>query len=374
MKLKKLKAAAALALSCMIILCSCSGNKTSDSSEKNSSKTEEVTVSVQDTSETETSSDTEASSQTDSSDTDSSSKEDTSGEEEKQPSDITPAMWKVTDKNGTSMTLLGSMHALKEEDYPLPDKIMNAYNSADILAVECDATSLDLTSQLALIKEMKMENGKTIKDVLSEDGYKGLTNAAELLGVPDATFDGFKPWAASTTLDGYLLTAAELSSTKGLDAPYLITKAKEDGKELYEVETVEFQMNVLMNTSDMVCDIQFAALKDAKSKADLVDSTKKLYTAWRTGDFDTLTKLAVGDGSETNTSDTNYTDEQIKAMTEYNNAMLYDRNKGMEKAIKKLLSEKKNVFFVVGAAHYAGEGGIIDLLEKDGYTVERIEY
>jgi uncharacterized protein YbaP (TraB family) len=32
------------------------------------------------------------------------------------------------------------------------------------------------------------------------------------------------------------------------------------------------------------------------------------------------------------------------------------------------------VFYVVGAAHYAGEGGIIDLLEKDGYTAERVQY
>lgn len=44
--------------------------------------------------------------------------------------------------------------------------------------------------------------------------------------------------------------------------------------------------------------------------------------------------------------------------------MLYDRNKNMAKAAEDLMSQGKNVFYVVGAAHYAGEGGIIDLLER----------
>lgn len=59
---------------------------------------------------------------------------------------------------------------------------------------------------------------------------------------------------------------------------------------------------------------------------------------------------------------------------DYNNQMLYDRNKNMAKAAEDLMSQGKNVFYVVGAAHYAGEGGIIDLLEKDGYTAERVQY
>lgn len=46
----------------------------------------------------------------------------------------------------------------------------------------------------------------------------------------------------------------------------------------------------------------------------------------------------------------------------------------MAEAGKKLLGEGKNVFFAVGAAHYAGEKGIINLLKADGYTCERIEY
>ena len=46
----------------------------------------------------------------------------------------------------------------------------------------------------------------------------------------------------------------------------------------------------------------------------------------------------------------------------------------MTEAAENFINEGKNVFFIVGAAHFAGEKGIISLLENDGYTVKRIEY
>ena len=39
---------------------------------------------------------------------------------------------------------------------------------------------------------------------------------------------------------------------------------------------------------------------------------------------------------------------------------------------EELIDGEKRTFFVVGAAHFVGDGGIIDLLTKDGYTCERV--
>ena len=41
---------------------------------------------------------------------------------------ITPMMWEVTSDEGTKITLMGSMHALKDEVYPLPECIQTAYD------------------------------------------------------------------------------------------------------------------------------------------------------------------------------------------------------------------------------------------------------
>ena len=44
----------------------------------------------------------------------------------------------------------------------------------------------------------------------------------------------------------------------------------------------------------------------------------------------------------------------------------------IRKAVKDLLAEGRNVFYMVGAAHYVGDKGIVALLKSDGYTVERV--
>ena len=48
-----------------------------------------------------------------------------------------------------------------------------------------------------------------------------------------------------------------------------------------------------------------------------------------------------------------------------------DFNTKANQAIK-FLKNGDNLFYMVGFAHFSGEGSVIDLLEKDGYTVERL--
>lgn len=364
MKKRKFSRILALVACCAVMLCSCS--KSGESSSVKDSGASSVSQSESEALES-------SQEQNDSSEqpSETSSVTDDSSELEKELSDITPAMWVVTDKNGTKMTLMGSMHALTEADYPLPKKITDALDNADTLAVECDTSAVGLNEQMVLLKNMKLESGKTIKDVLSKDGYAGLENASKLLGIPMETFKRLKPWAVQNTLESYVTMAAGLDSNKGIDGN-LISMAKEKGKEIYEVESANFQFDLLMNASDTVYDVSLIAYKNVKTVDEMIQPTSELYSYWRKGEFEKLTKLLESEDEDT--GDIKLTDEQIKVCEEYNDAMLGDRNKGMVKAIKELLEKKKNVFYVVGAAHYAGEGGILDLLKKDGYTVERIEY
>jgi hypothetical protein len=42
--------------------------------------------------------------------------------------------------------------------------------------------------------------------------------------------------------------------------------------------------------------------------------------------------------------------------------------------IEKFLTEDKNVLVIVGAAHLAGEDGLLALLNEKGYELERVSY
>ena len=353
MKFVKFKHSLSVILAIGVIclnLCSCTDSKDNKNSVSQSDSTSAVTT-------TEPADSSSATSES-------------SSQAEKKPADITPAMWEVTDKNGTKMTLMGSMHALTENDYPLPEKITNAYNKADVLAVECDPSDISLNDQSALYNNMKLADGKTIKDELSEKGYKGLVNEAKLLGVNIKVLENMKPWAVQNTIDAILTQKAGLDANKGIDT-YFLGQAKNTNKEVYQVESAKFQMNLIMNASDTIYDIQFMSAESSSTLDDLTKSTKELYKYWRTGDTEKMQKLLEG---EDDVKALNLSESQMKELEAYNDDMLFNRNKNMEKAIKELLSKKKNVFYIVGLAHFLGEGGILDLLEKDGYTVTQIKY
>ena len=156
---------------------------------------------------------------------------------------------------------------------------------------------------------------------------------------------------------------AQLKSSKGLDMN-LLQWAHDDGKEIYEVESITFQMDLLANFSEDIYKIMLSSYS-ADSQKELTQSYEDLYQAWRTGDTEAI--LALSDG-ETEQLDK----DQQAAMDDYNDQMLYSRNKGMAAKAEELIDGEKRTFFVVGAAHFVGDGGIIDLLTKDGYTCERV--
>ena len=65
-------------------------------------------------------------------------------EKEESKKFATPLLYEVTKNDSeTKIYLFGSIHVADERAYPLPEIVMNAYNSSDSLAVEFDLISAD---------------------------------------------------------------------------------------------------------------------------------------------------------------------------------------------------------------------------------------
>ena len=350
----KLTAMICAALMCAGILGSCGDRNTQDTSFKESEKAS-TSADISENSESDT---------PDSPVDDESKSEDLdlTGEE----SGITPAMWKITGKNGAEVTFMGSMHALAEEDYPLPDEITSALDNSDILAVEADISqTATINYQSALLANMYYDDPDDSLDKhISAEAYEALEEYLATYDLPIDTVKLFKPWAANNTAETLALQYCDLQANLGIDS-YLIDKAKSKGKEVYEVEGIDFQMDILINNTDETFDALLKQYK-GKTKDIMIDQLYKTHDAWRSGDIDTI--------DEMNSETAEVGDEEGKLLEEYTTAFLDDRNIGMEKCAKDFIDGDKNVFFVVGAAHFAGEKGIISLLEKDGYKVERIAF
>lgn len=157
-----------VAAMCTALLCSC--GEAPDSSQTDSSSKAVTTTTADTTADTttagEASSTASATSAPDSSVSDSSS----AVTDDTKTNGITPAMWKVTSPEGNTMVMLGSFHALKDECYPLPEAVTNAYNNADILAVECDITSTSEDGEYMknLMKQMLYNDNTKLSQHISE--------------------------------------------------------------------------------------------------------------------------------------------------------------------------------------------------------------
>lgn len=291
--------------------------------------------------------------------------ETTDAETTSSESEMKPPMWKVSDDKGHSMIMIGSMHALAESDYPLPDIVMNAYNDAEVVAFECDtAGDGALEAQAKIMTELYYEDGDDLSKHVSKEGYDALAKFLQESGVNLDQVKTMKAWTFISTIETLTNTNLPISREYGIDY-YLLAKAKEDGKEVYEVESVLSQMEMLMNLSDGYYDLMFKSYGETTLE-EQQDLMMEMYEDWKKGDIDALYEITLGQEMEIDEADQKYVDE-------FNNAMYFDRNKVMVKAAEELLEGDKQALFIVGAAHYVSDKGIIALLENDGYTVEKID-
>lgn len=273
----------------------------------------------------------------------------------------TPILYKVTAENGGVLYLFGSIHATDSRAYPLPDYVMQAYHDSDYLAVECDinAFASDFAAQAELAAKMILTDGTTVADHIGEENY---TAAKELLteqGQYFSLYDSYHPAIWMSLVQSVITQMSGLDANNGIDM-YFLQLAAEENKEIREVESVEFQYDMLLGFSDELLSLIIGTYSKAPQL--VANSTLLLYEAWLSGNEVLLSMLSK--------EDTNLEADTDSA--EYESKLITERNLGMADTAEDYLAQGGTGFFVVGAAHIVGEGACADLLTERGYTVERI--
>ena len=276
-----------------------------------------------------------------------------------------PLIWKVTlPDSDTTLYLFGSIHAAKEDVFPLNKVIRNAYADSDYLAVECDtiAYAQDTLAQMEMSQMMVYSDGSTIEDHLSAETFKKVKKYLLDTDSFNSNYVYFKPALFESLLSNAAAEKSGMSSEYGIDESFP-EMARFDDKEIIEVESIESQMQMITTIPDGYYDISLSMAVD--SLLEEKDPMGELYRAWIAGDIDYFEKQLFEESPE-------LTDEQRGYLEEYNQAMLTDRNKLMADVADEIFKDGKNCFYVVGLAHMIGEDGIVALLEDMGYTVTRI--
>ncbi|NRA70682.1 MAG: TraB/GumN family protein [Gammaproteobacteria bacterium] len=256
---------------------------------------------------------------------------------------INPALWQI-EHQGQVSYLFGSMHIGQASWYPLNNHIEQAFKASDSLVVELDMTRHEERVQA----EMFLPAGQNISQHLSNQTYQKLLKFLSTEKIPHHAIASLKPWALTNTLAVLPFLKLGLTPAWGIDAQ-MLTRAKQSAKPLIELETVEFQLNLL---STMFADEE-ALLETITMPA---DESLALLQAWQIGDLSAIEKMLKQQMS----------DQQYQMM-------LVERNVTWVKRLKGLLNNKQRLFIVVGAAHLVGKDGVPALLRQQGIKVSRLQ-
>ena len=282
---------------------------------------------------------------------------------------ITPLLYEVTKEGSNNkMYLFGSIHVANVSDFEFPKYVMNAYNNSHYLACEFDIIAFqnDQEKVLEQVTGLLYQDGTTIKDHLDKDAYEKLVNFLKEKNNYNELYEQYKPAFLESIITMQMAKDANININEGID-DYFLMKAKEDKKNILEVESADFQFNLSNNFSDKLYSLMFKEAVDEYDES--IKGLKDLYQAWKDGNEELLLKT-LDDDMEIKKE---YTKEEIKLIENYNKKMLNDRNDGMTKKAIEYFNNDQDVFFMVGAAHIITDTGLVNSLQENGFTVKQIK-
>ena len=259
--------------------------------------------------------------------------------------------WKATKGQGT-VYLVGSVHMLTSDFYPLPSSLDAGFKDSDLLVEEANlAEMLSPNMQFSMLSRGMLPAGQTLDKVVSPTTMALLNKHAGPLGMPIDALKQFKPWMLAMTIEAVEWQKAGFDAELGLDK-HFFDRAQVDNKSIQGLETTDFQISLFDN---MTMDQQDRFLAETlKGVATETASVSKLAAFWKAGDLAGIERLVLAD---------------VKEDPIVYDRLLVARNRAWLPKIEALFSRPRHAFVVVGAAHLVGPDGLLAMLKAKGYQL-----
>lgn len=213
---------------------------------------------------------------------------------------------------------------------------------------------------------MVITSGPTLRESLTDTEWALLADAMRERGMPPFMVSKFRPWYVSMLL---AFPACDMDmATQGLGGldGLVIARAQEQGIPLRALEPYDtvFRMFDVMPLQDQLGMIRSSLAMEPRA----ADYSVTLADAYFDGESRVIWELA-----RTLSHDLpGQTPEQIdRDFARMEQALMIDRNRAWIPVIENALQDGP-VFAAFGALHLPGEDGVLNLLEKAGFTLERL--
>lgn len=266
-----------------------------------------------------------------------------------------PAVWRMTGRDGSEVTMLGSMHVLRPSDHPLPASIDELLARADLVVMEMDLDDIDAAAQQrAILTTAMLPQGTVLADVVDADVYRLVEQNAAEVGIDLKLVERFEPWFLAITLLDQGMRKLGFQGERGIEQ-YVLARSRSTGKEIVGLETLEFQIGIFdalpPEQQQEMLEQTVAELDEAATQLDA------MVAAWRDGELEKLT------------------DELLSEFDDFPGlyeTLVTKRNTAWVPQLEKMLTDGRRHLVVVGALHLVGPDSVIDQLRSRGHDVERL--
>lgn len=276
-----------------------------------------------------------------------------------------PFLWSIDGRGDRDFKvkswLYGTMHLGDKRLITLPKVVNDARESADALYCELDMALL-ARSQLKMTKMMLLPKGQQLSDQLPPELYERLKKYMRKHGSSITRLKKMKVWAANLTLatidimkEGFIHSLDDM----------IYKEARSDGLEVGGLETLDEQMNAFTSgpPSDHVLALGQALDIGEEYDAQGRSAMTEMLEAYLSGECAQL----VAKLKESSDRDPELAARMMKPLLDDRNVRMADRM-----SAKLVAHPDKSYFFAVGAMHYPGKMGVLELMRAKGYRITRI--
>lgn len=259
-------------------------------------------------------------------------------------------VWAIRGPHST-LYLAGSVHLLPANDSTLPPGFEHAYADSKRLVMEMDLGKIDpLAVASWMMEHGALPRGTSLRSILGEQRYTRVSSVAADLGVSTEILDTQAPWVVGLELTDVEYLHQGFDPQQGVEEQ-LVRRAQNDGKPTAGLETLSEELGGLeaLSREDQVrmLDQTMDELKDSQ------EEMREILAAWRSGN---AAKLATLLSSEYSSFPALY------------RPLVTERNQRWLPQIEQLLKGDDNCMVIVGSLHLVGDGGLLELLRKDGFA------
>jgi uncharacterized protein len=264
-------------------------------------------------------------------------------------------VWVIRGAHST-IYLAGSVHLLPAQDAQLPPGFARAYADSARLVMELDLATVDPAAAAGwMLEHGTLPPGSSLRTLLGDQRYARVSASAAQLGLPTDVIATQAPWVIALELTELDYQHLGMDPDQGVEEQ-LLHRAQSDGKPTAGLETLDEELGGLQA---LPRDDQLRLLDQTLDELQQgPEELREVLAAWRRGDAPKLAALLS---------------REYRSFPALYRPLVTARNQRWAPQIEHLAMGQQNCLVVVGALHLVGDGGLLELLRKDGFTPVQLD-